>query len=103
MLAAYLIYLHPSQARWHYVLLILAGIRGHCPHGLKCWLYFPEDNCNFYRTTVFSHYAKKNCPAGGWLLVTMLSGMWCSKLRMRIGLHARSLVRQVPLVRITAS
>ena len=44
-----------------------AGIRGHCPHGLKCWLYFPEDNCPFYRTTVFSHYAKKNCPAGGWL------------------------------------
>ena len=42
-----------------------AGIRGRCPHGLKCWLYFPEDDCPFYRTTVFSHYAKKNCPAGG--------------------------------------
>lgn len=25
------------------------GIRGACPHGLKCWLYFPEDNCPFYR------------------------------------------------------
>lgn len=42
------------------------GIRGACPHGLKCWLYFPEDDCPFYRTTVFSHYAKKNCPAGVW-------------------------------------
>jgi hypothetical protein len=25
------------------------GIRGKCPHGAKCWLYFPEDNCPFYR------------------------------------------------------
>ena len=25
------------------------GIRGQCPHGLKCWLYFPEDDCPFYR------------------------------------------------------
>lgn len=40
------------------------GIRGACPHGKKCWLYFPEDDCPFYRTTVFSHYAQKNCPAG---------------------------------------
>ena len=42
--------------------IIGIGIRGECPHGLKCWLYFPEDNCPFYRTTVFSHYAKSNCP-----------------------------------------
>lgn len=54
-----------------------SGIRGHCPHGLKCWLYFPEDNCPFYRTTVFSHYAKKNCPAGGWAwLAEMLQVAW---------------------------
>lgn len=26
----------------------------------KCWLYFPEDNCPFYRVTVFSNYAKDN-------------------------------------------
>ena len=39
------------------------GLRGQCPHGLKCWLYFPESNCPFYRTTVFSHYAPKNCPS----------------------------------------
>jgi len=39
------------------------GLRGQCPLGLKCWLYFPESNCPFYRTTVFSHYAPKNCPS----------------------------------------
>ncbi|KAL6769868.1 hypothetical protein ACKKBG_A32675 [Auxenochlorella protothecoides x Auxenochlorella symbiontica] len=47
------------------------GIRGKCPHGLKCWLYFPEDDCPFYRTTVFSHYAAKNCPEGGSKLPTL--------------------------------
>jgi len=38
------------------------GIRGECPHGSKCWLYFPEADCPFYRATVFSHYAPANCP-----------------------------------------
>ena len=38
------------------------GIRGDMPHGTKCWLYFPEDDCPFYRATVFSNYAKGNCP-----------------------------------------
>lgn len=47
------------------------GLRGQCPHGLKCWLYFPEDNCPFYRTTVFSHYAPKNCPAPDARLPTL--------------------------------
>jgi protoporphyrinogen oxidase len=47
------------------------GIRGKCPHGLKCWLYFPEDDCPFYRTTVFSHYAKKNCPEDSTKLPTL--------------------------------
>jgi protoporphyrinogen oxidase len=42
--------------------IIGIGLRGTCPHGTKCWLYFPEDDCPFYRTTVFSNYAKENCP-----------------------------------------
>lgn len=46
-------------------------MRGECPHGLKCWLYFPEDDCPFYRTTVFSHYAKKNCPTDDTKLKTV--------------------------------
>ncbi|CAL5221972.1 g4254 [Coccomyxa viridis] len=50
------------------------GIRGQCPHGLKCWLYFPEDDCPFYRTTVFSHYAPKNCPSADTKLPTLCLG-----------------------------
>ena len=34
------------------------GLRGVNPHDLKCWLYYPEDDCPFYRCTIFSHYAK---------------------------------------------
>ena len=33
-----------------------------CPLGNKCWMYFPEDDCPFYRATVFSNYAEGNCP-----------------------------------------
>ena len=33
-----------------------------CPLGNKCWMYFPEDDCPFYRATVFSNYAAANCP-----------------------------------------
>ncbi|KAK9835546.1 hypothetical protein WJX74_002701 [Apatococcus lobatus] len=54
--------------------IIGIGIRGQCPHGLKCWLYFPEDDCPFYRTTVFSHYAKKNCPADDVKMRTVCLG-----------------------------
>jgi len=39
------------------------GLRGPCPHPTKCWLYFPEDDCPFYRVTIFSNYAEGNCPA----------------------------------------
>lgn len=33
------------------------------PLGSKCWLYFPESNCPFYRCTIFSNYAEENCPS----------------------------------------
>ncbi len=42
-----------------------------CPHGNKCWLYFPEPDCPFYRATVFSHYAPSNVPAGSARLPTL--------------------------------
>lgn len=29
--------------------IVGVGVRGACPHGSKCWLYFPEDDCPFYR------------------------------------------------------
>lgn len=34
------------------------GLRGSNPHTNKCWMYYPEEDCPFYRCTVFSHYAK---------------------------------------------
>jgi protoporphyrinogen oxidase len=40
------------------------GVEGPTPEHLakKCWLYFPEDNCPFYRVTVFSNYSPNNVP-----------------------------------------
>jgi protoporphyrinogen oxidase len=40
------------------------GLRGAPPESLrtKCWMYFPEDNCPFYRVTVFSNYSPNNVP-----------------------------------------
>lgn len=58
--------------------IIGIGIRGNCPHGLKCWLYYPEDNCPFYRITVFSHYAPKNTPAASAKLPTLCYVRLCS-------------------------
>jgi len=54
--------------------IIGLGVRGVNPHGLKCWLYFPEDNCPFYRATIFSHYAAKNAPPADALLPTLCLG-----------------------------
>ena len=54
--------------------IIGIGLRGKCPHGTKCWLYFPEDDCPFYRTTVFSNYAKENCPNDDVQLPTLCLG-----------------------------
>lgn len=40
------------------------GLRGNPPEHLsgKCWMYFPENNCPFYRVTVFSNYSPNNVP-----------------------------------------
>ncbi|KAL5113679.1 hypothetical protein ACEQ8H_008432 [Pleosporales sp. CAS-2024a] len=44
--------------------VIGVGIRGERPEriGDKCWLYFPEDDCPFYRATIFSNYSPYNQP-----------------------------------------
>lgn len=49
------------------------GIRGELPHriGDKCWLYFPEDDCPFYRATIFSNYSPNNCPQADAKLPTL--------------------------------
>jgi protoporphyrinogen oxidase len=40
------------------------GVHGRAPADLqgKCWMYFPEDDCPFYRVTHFSHYSPYNVP-----------------------------------------
>ncbi|KAJ5106554.1 UDP-galactopyranose mutase-like protein, partial [Penicillium angulare] len=53
--------------------VIGVGIRGKRPEriGDKCWLYFPEDNCPFYRATIFSNYSPYNQPADDVSLPTI--------------------------------
>jgi len=42
--------------------IIGVGLKGAAPAELrtKCWMYFPEDNCPFYRVTHFSLYSPNN-------------------------------------------
>ena len=53
--------------------VIGVGVRGERPEriGDKCWLYFPEDNCPFYRATIFSNYSPNNQPPASKKLATM--------------------------------
>jgi len=53
--------------------VIGVGLRGARPDyiGDKCWLYFPEDNCPFYRATIFSNYSPKNQPDASVKLPTL--------------------------------
>jgi protoporphyrinogen oxidase len=53
--------------------VIGVGIRGERPEriGDKCWLYFPEDNCPFYRATIFSNYSPYNQPQADAKLPTL--------------------------------
>ena len=37
------------------------GINKPCPSE-KCWIYFPEESCCFYRVTYFSNYSPNNVP-----------------------------------------
>ena len=49
------------------------GLEGQPPETLrtKCWMYFPEPECPFYRATVFSNYSPQNVPAASaqWSLM----------------------------------
>jgi protoporphyrinogen oxidase len=44
--------------------IVGVGLKGRPPEdvGTKCWMYFPESNCPFYRVTVFSNYSPHNVP-----------------------------------------
>ena len=50
------------------------GLRGTNPHGAKCWMYYPEDDCPYYRCTVFSHYGVGNVPVASKSLPTLRLG-----------------------------
>lgn len=57
--------------------IVGVGVNGRPPEELngKCWMYFPEDDCPFYRVTVFSHYSPHNVPdaASQWSLMAEVS------------------------------
>jgi protoporphyrinogen oxidase len=57
--------------------VIGVGLRGGAPRDLatKCWMYFPDDNCPFYRVTHFSRYAPANVPDSSlyWSLMAEVS------------------------------
>jgi len=44
--------------------IVGVGLSGKPPQSLtkKCWMYFPESDCPFYRVTVFSNYSPNNVP-----------------------------------------
>lgn len=44
--------------------IVGVGLSGEQPPQLakKCWMYFPENDCPFYRVTVFSNYSPNNVP-----------------------------------------
>jgi len=50
-----------KQLKHNGVFSVGIGIKKPCP-SKKCWVYFPEDNCSFYRTTYFSNYSPHNVP-----------------------------------------
>ncbi len=52
-----------SRLRWNSALVVGLGIERPIDNG-RCWMYFPEDNCPFYRTTNFSVYSPNNVPGG---------------------------------------
>jgi protoporphyrinogen oxidase len=57
--------------------IIGIGLRGQPSEALrtKCWMYFPESDCPFYRTTLFSNYSPNNVPDARttWSLMTETS------------------------------
>lgn len=60
------------------VFVVGVGLRGKPKRELasKCWMYFPEDNCPFYRVTLFSKYSPHNVPDSRhfWSLMTEVAG-----------------------------
>ena len=57
--------------------VIGVGMAGAPPESIrtKCWMYFPEADCPFYRVTVFTNYSPNNAPRPGeqWSLMAEVS------------------------------
>jgi protoporphyrinogen oxidase len=57
--------------------IVGVGLKGKPKEELakKCWMYFPESDCPFYRVTVFSNYSPNNVPDPEihWSLMTETS------------------------------
>lgn len=68
---------HAALLRHSTTHIIGLGIKGAPRSTLKkkCWMYFPESNCPFYRATVFSNYSPNNVPniRAGWSLMCEVS------------------------------
>ena len=66
-----------GKLRYSSTHVVGVGLEGVPPEHLatKCWMYFPEDNCPFYRVTVFSNYSPNNTPRPGetWSLMAEVS------------------------------
>jgi len=66
-----------SRLRYSTSNIIGVGLSGKPPEPLKkkCWMYFPEANCPFYRVTVFSNYSPNNVPdiSRQWSLMAEVS------------------------------
>ncbi len=52
---------HAAQLRHSGSLIVGVGIRQPAP-STKCWMYFPEENCPFYRLTYLSNYSPEVVP-----------------------------------------
>ena len=66
----------PSKQLFHSTTHIVGiGLKGTPKPELKtkCWMYFPESNCPFYRVTVFSNYSPNNAPVGHWSIMAEVS------------------------------
>lgn len=50
-----------KKLKYNSVYVVGLGFKGKC-QSKKCWVYFPEKNCPYYRLTFFSNYSPNNVP-----------------------------------------
>jgi protoporphyrinogen oxidase len=66
-----------ARLKYSTVHVVGIGLAGAAPPALakKCWIYYPEDDCPYYRLTVFSNYSPANVPDSGkhWSVMVEVS------------------------------